>query len=96
MTDDPCVNRVYYFEVAPGRWHGEFGFEVTDWRAFLAADLSLLDHLLVVSMVLVGALPGRATITSEVEYDVREDRDHVDAELTCEWAVVTEAIARVG
>lgn len=183
MTDaDTCANRVYYLDVAPGRWRGDFGFEVTDWRAFLADDLPLRYRLLVVSMALLLGLLGRATITSTVEsypergragvatneiriakaglplyllretyhldpnctdvtvrsaerfgpvpgvlstdkrypaeisadgthatyrmpllgtdwvgeYDVRADRDHVEADLTCEWATATEVIERVG
>lgn len=93
MTDEPCANRVCYFEVAPGLRQGKFGFEVTDWRAFLAADVSVRGRLLVFAMVLVETLLGRATMTSEVERF--PDRDRVEAELTCEWATATEGIERV-
>lgn len=69
MSGSDCPSRTYYFEVGPGRWRGAFDFHVTDWSAFRAASLGVVNRLLVVAMVLTVRLLGTATITSSVEAD---------------------------
>lgn len=45
-----------YYGSAHGRWTGTVDFRITDWRAFFAAPMGLLDKL---SIAMVALLPSR-------------------------------------
>jgi len=60
----PCASHVYYLEVGLGRWVGDFGFRVTDWRAFRRDPIGLSNRFLVLAMALTARLPGRMRIDS--------------------------------
>jgi hypothetical protein len=62
-------NHQYYFETGVGYWTGTFTFEVTDWRAFRAARIGVVNRLLVYAMAFVTTLFGPARITSLLEGD---------------------------
>lgn len=66
-------NHRYYFDTGVGYWTGTFGFEVTDWGAFLADSIGLVNRVLVCSMGVAMTLFGDARITSLLEgYPERE------------------------
>ncbi|MEO8605370.1 MAG: hypothetical protein ABI629_22565, partial [bacterium] len=57
-----------YYRAVDGAWCGRFEFIVTDWRAFGAAPLGILDRLRLLSMVygerLFGALRIETTVSA--------------------------------
>jgi hypothetical protein len=61
------ANHRYYFDTGVGYWTGTFSFDVTDWRAFLAASIGPVNRGLVLAMTLVTTLFGDARITSLLE-----------------------------
>jgi hypothetical protein len=61
------ANRVYYFEVAPGRWSGSFSFEIASWQRLWTSRMSLKNKLLASAMGLFVQLFGGATLTSELK-----------------------------
>ncbi len=51
-------NQVYYFDIAEGRWQGEFAFRIEHWREFAGAPISLLDRALALMLHVNGLIPG--------------------------------------
>lgn len=82
-------NHRYYFETGVGHWAGTFSFEVTDWRAFRAARIGLVNRVLVLSMAFATALFGDARITSLLEgYPEREPAGVVTNEVRItKWGI---------
>jgi hypothetical protein len=60
-------NQVYYFEIGKGRWTGQFGFQVTDWRAFWSDTISLRNRFLVLCFVSFTRVFGKPTIDSHIQ-----------------------------
>ncbi len=59
-------NRVYYFEVAPGRWTGSFTFRVTSWGTLWRSDMPLKDKILATCMHVFQLVFGSSSIASEL------------------------------
>lgn len=64
--DGEAPNRVYYFEVAPGRWAGSFTFRVTSWRILWRSDMPLKDKILATCMHVFQRVFGSSAIASEL------------------------------
>ncbi|RSS75641.1 hypothetical protein [Streptomyces sp. WAC06614] len=71
-TDAP--NRVYYFTIGTGTWHGTATFRVTSWRRFLRSPIGVTNKLLVTTMHLIERLTGplRQESTIVAKPDVEE------------------------
>lgn len=65
MNDDP-PNRSYYRAVA-GRWRGDLALTITDWDAFSRSGMSLMDRLLVRSLVVAMRLFGPFRLETSVD-----------------------------
>ncbi len=63
MTKD---NQVYYFDIAEGRWQGEFSFKIDRWKEFITAPISLIDRTLALILHLNGLIPGKTQMTGEI------------------------------
>jgi hypothetical protein len=59
-------NQVYYFDIAEGRWRGEFSFRIERWREFVSAPISLIDRTLALLLHVNGMLPGRTAMEGEI------------------------------
>jgi hypothetical protein len=59
-------NQVYYFDIAEGRWRGEFSFRIERWREFLGAPISLIDRTLALILHANGLLPGTTRMEGEI------------------------------
>lgn len=60
-------NHVYYFEIGKGRWSGQFGFTVTDWKGFWADKIGSKNRFLVFCLASFVKVFGKPTIDSHVE-----------------------------
>jgi hypothetical protein len=67
-------NRVYYFELGRGSWHGSFTFRVTSWRGFRRARIGLRDRFLVLLLSVFTRAFGRSGIESEMSAAPDEGR----------------------
>ncbi|MFD2011475.1 hypothetical protein [Streptomyces narbonensis] len=56
LTNAP--NRVYYFDIGTGTWHGKATFRVTSWRRLRRSRIGLTNKLLVTAMHVVERLTG--------------------------------------
>ena len=67
------ANYVYYFEVGMGGssghgvWKGHFHFQITSWRRFWSAALSVKNRVLVLGMHFIMKLFGKSRIYSRLE-----------------------------
>lgn len=57
-------NKVYYFDIAPGRWTGKFDFRVTSFKSLLGAKIPVKDKLLALSMQVFQRVFGQGSITT--------------------------------
>ena len=60
-------NRAYY-QSTHGRWRSALELRITDWRAFRACPMTLLDRFRVLSMLATAAVLGPLVIETEVDY----------------------------
>ncbi|MFD3946603.1 hypothetical protein [Streptomyces sp. NPDC058579] len=51
-------NRVYYFDIGTGTWHGIATFRVTSWRRLMRSRIGLTNKLLATAMHVVERLTG--------------------------------------
>jgi hypothetical protein len=59
-------NRVYYFDIAEGRWQGEFSFRIERWKEFISAPISLVDRTLALLLHVNGLIPGKTGMEGEI------------------------------
>lgn len=57
-------NKVYYLEIAPGRWTGVFDFRITSFKLLLGARIPIRDKLLAISMHVFQRIFGKGSITT--------------------------------
>lgn len=68
-TSDMPASHRYYFEGGRGNWAGRFDFELTDWAAFWADEIGIINRFLVLMMVFVTTAFGQAEIRSTLGGD---------------------------
>ncbi|MBI4510863.1 MAG: hypothetical protein HY698_14620 [Deltaproteobacteria bacterium] len=64
-----------YYRANHGRWRGALALAITDWRAFFACRMSVLDRLRAISMSLVPKLLGPLCMETSVDYHASAERD---------------------
>lgn len=58
------ANKVYYLEIAPGRWTGRFDFRITNFRVLMKSKIPFKDKLLAISMHVFQRIFGKGSITT--------------------------------
>lgn len=59
-------NEVYYFDIAEGRWTGEFGFRIVDFGAWMKTPAKILDRTLALLLHANDRLPGATKMVGEI------------------------------
>ncbi|MFI8763480.1 hypothetical protein ACIGN6_00905 [Streptomyces sp. NPDC053792] len=59
-------NRVYYFDIGTGTWHGKATFRVTSWRRLMRSRIGLANKLLATTMHTIELLTGAPRQSSTI------------------------------